>query len=110
MPARPLFDATRHLIDAVRDALALRSDVQERMLFGSYCFFVDGKLCLGVRGEDLLVRLPPWPITRRSGPAPDALRHAAVCGMQHLLRSKPKNRARGRQRNLMCLKNLSEIE
>lgn len=59
MPARPLSDTTLHLIDAVRHALAQRSDVEERTLFGSYCFFVDGKLCIGVKGEDLLLRLPP---------------------------------------------------
>ena len=59
MPARPLSESTLHLIDAVRHALAQRSDVEEGTLFGSYCFFVDGKLCIGVKGEDLLVRLPP---------------------------------------------------
>ncbi|NMM76489.1 transcriptional regulator [Rhodococcus sp. SRB_17] len=59
MPARPLADATLHLIDAVRSALARRDDVDERTLFGSYCFFVDGKLCIGVKGDELLVRLPP---------------------------------------------------
>lgn len=59
MPARPLSDASLHLMDAVRQALAQRSDVDERTLFGSHCFLVDGKLCIGVKGEDLLVRLPP---------------------------------------------------
>ena len=59
MPARPLSDETLHLIDAVRTALAHRSDVEERTMFGCYCFFVDGKLCIGIKGEDLLVRLPP---------------------------------------------------
>ena len=59
MPARPLSDETLHLIDAIRTALAHRSDVEERTMFGCYCFFVDGKLCIGVKGEELLVRLPP---------------------------------------------------
>lgn len=59
MPARPLSDETLHLIDAVRDALAHRSDVQERTLFGCWAFFVDGKLCIGVKHGELLVRLPP---------------------------------------------------
>ena len=59
MPTQPLPDNSLHLIDAVRDALSHRSDVQERMLFGSYCFMVDSKLCIGVKHEDLLVRLPP---------------------------------------------------
>ena len=59
MPARPLSDETLHLIDAVRTAFAHRSDVEERTMFGCYCFFVDGKLCIGIKGEELLVRLPP---------------------------------------------------
>lgn len=59
MPARPLSDDTLHLMDAVRAALAPRSDVDERTMFGCYCFFVDGKLCIGVKGDELLVRLPP---------------------------------------------------
>ncbi|MDH4424920.1 MAG: TfoX/Sxy family protein [Acidovorax sp.] len=59
MPARPLSDETLHLIDAVRAALAHRADVDERTMFGCWCFFVDGKLCIGVKGGDLLVRLPP---------------------------------------------------
>ena len=59
MPAKPLSPDTLLLIDALRDALAARSDVEERTLFGSYCFFVDGKLCLGVKHGEMLVRLPP---------------------------------------------------
>ena len=59
MPARPLSDETLHLIDAVRTALAHRSDVEERPLFGTHAFFVDGKMCVAVKGEELLVRLPP---------------------------------------------------
>ncbi len=64
MPARPLADETLHLIDAVRNALAARAlpggaEAEERRMFGCWCFFVDGKLCLGVKGSDLLVRLPP---------------------------------------------------
>ncbi|EHL21831.1 hypothetical protein KYG_15955 [Acidovorax sp. NO-1] len=59
MPARPLSDETLHLIDAVRTALAHRSDVQERPLFGTHAFFVDGKMCIAVKGNELLVRLPP---------------------------------------------------
>ena len=59
MPARPLSDETLHLIDAVRMALAHRSDVEERPLFGTHAFFVDGKMCIAIKGEELLVRLPP---------------------------------------------------
>lgn len=59
MPARPLSDETLHLIDAVRAALAHRADVDERTMFGCWCFFVDGKLCIGIKRDELLVRLPP---------------------------------------------------
>ena len=59
MPARPLSDTTLHLIDAVREALAGCDDVQEKRMFGCHVFMVNGKLCLGVEDDELLVRLPP---------------------------------------------------
>jgi len=63
MPARPVSIETLQLIAAVRDALAEQlgevATVEERTLFGSHAFMVNGKLCLAVKGEDLLVRLPP---------------------------------------------------
>lgn len=62
MPARPLSDETVHLIDAVRDALVQRcgaSVLEERALFGCWAFFVHGKLCIGVKNGEMLVRLPP---------------------------------------------------
>lgn len=59
MPARPLSDTTLHLIDAVREALAGCGEVQERRMFGCHVFMVNGKLCLGVENDELLVRLPP---------------------------------------------------
>ncbi len=63
MPARPIAPETLRLIAALQDALAERLDartsVQERTLFGCHALMVDGKLCLAVKGEDLLVRLPP---------------------------------------------------
>jgi len=63
MPARPVPLETLRLIAAVRDALAehLGADatVDERPLFGCHAFMVNGKLCLAVKDEDLLVRLPP---------------------------------------------------
>ena len=63
MPTRPVSIETLRLIAAVRDALAehLGADatVDERPLFGCHAFMVNGKLCLAVKDEDLLVRLPP---------------------------------------------------
>ena len=59
MPTRPLSDETLHLIDAVRTALAAQDSVEEKRLFGCHAFMVNGKLCIGVQGDELLVRLPP---------------------------------------------------
>ena len=59
MPAQPLSPESLQLMDAVREALSTRTDVDERVMFGVHCFFVDGKLCLGVKHGELLVRLPP---------------------------------------------------
>lgn len=59
MPARPLSDDTLQLIDAVRAALLDAGEVEEKRMFGCHIFMVNGKLCLGVEGDELLVRLPP---------------------------------------------------
>ena len=59
MPARPISPETLHLIDAVRDALAGQTDVEEKAMFGCLVFMVNGKMCLGVENDELLVRLPP---------------------------------------------------
>lgn len=59
MPARPLSDDTLQLIDAVREALLEAGEVEEKRMFGCHVFMVNGKLCLGVEGDELLVRLPP---------------------------------------------------
>ena len=62
MPARPLAPETLQLIDAVRAALAQHApaaEVEEKSLFGCLVFMVNGKMCLGVEDDELLVRLPP---------------------------------------------------
>ncbi len=66
MPARPLSDQTLQLIHALRESLEqelLRINrpelMEERSQFGCYCFFVDGKICMGIKDDELLVRLPP---------------------------------------------------
>lgn len=62
MPRRPIDPETLQLIDAVRDALAEHApglSVQEKTMFGCHVFMVDGKMCLGVENDELLVRLPP---------------------------------------------------
>lgn len=62
MPAKPLAPETLQLIDAVRAALdehAPGAEVQEKTMFGCHVFMVNGKMCLGVENDELLVRLPP---------------------------------------------------
>ncbi|WP_370682380.1 TfoX/Sxy family protein [Comamonas sp. GB3 AK4-5] len=60
MPAKPLSDEALRLIDAVREALAEHgAEVEEKRMFGCHVFMVNGKLCLGVEDDELLVRLPP---------------------------------------------------
>ena len=62
MPARPIAPETLRLIDAVRDALAEHApgaEIEEKTMFGCHVFMVDGKMCLGVENDELLLRLPP---------------------------------------------------
>jgi TfoX/Sxy family transcriptional regulator of competence genes len=49
------FDET--LADQIREALAPRSAVSERKMFGGIGFMVDGNMACGVHGEELIVRL-----------------------------------------------------
>lgn len=59
MALRPISPETLQLIDTVRDALAGCADVEEKTMFGCHVFMVNGKMCLGVENDELLVRLPP---------------------------------------------------
>lgn len=59
MPPRPITPETLQLIDAVRNAVQECSDVEEKTMFGCHVFMVNGKMCLGVENDELLVRLPP---------------------------------------------------
>ena len=62
MPAKPIAPETLQLIDAVREALAAHApgaEVEEKAMFGCLVFMVNGKMCLGVENDELLVRLPP---------------------------------------------------
>lgn len=48
-----------HLADRARALLAQRVDVDERRMFGGLGLLVGGNMCVGVIGEDLIVRLDP---------------------------------------------------
>jgi len=40
----------------VRDVLGGRDDISERKMFGGLAFLLDGKMSVGVMGDDLMVR------------------------------------------------------
>ncbi|MCA9868023.1 MAG: TfoX/Sxy family protein [Anaerolineae bacterium] len=43
----------------VREALALHSGVTERKMFGGLAFMVNGHMCCGVMGDELMIRVGP---------------------------------------------------
>jgi TfoX/Sxy family transcriptional regulator of competence genes len=43
----------------VRKALAGRKEIIEKQLFGGIAFLLGGNMCVGVRGDDLIVRIEP---------------------------------------------------
>ena len=45
------------LADRVRVVLGGRRGVSERNMFGGVCFMIDGNMCCGVEGDDLMLRL-----------------------------------------------------
>jgi TfoX/Sxy family transcriptional regulator of competence genes len=47
------------LAERIRRVLDVRSDVDERKMFGGIAFLVAGNMACGVRGEDLMVRMEP---------------------------------------------------
>jgi len=48
------------LADRVREIIAVtHRKVEEKKMFGGLCFMVNGKMCIGVEQERLMVRLDP---------------------------------------------------
>jgi TfoX/Sxy family transcriptional regulator of competence genes len=47
------------LAHRIRDALDEREDVSEKKMFGGLAFLVRGNMCLGVIGDELMVRVGP---------------------------------------------------
>jgi hypothetical protein len=47
------------LAGRIRRVLAARDDVAEKKMFGGLAFMVDGHMCCGVIGDDLMVRVGP---------------------------------------------------
>ena len=51
------FDAT--LAARIRKRLARRAGLTEKEMFGGVAFLLNGNMCCGVRGEEMIVRLDP---------------------------------------------------
>ena len=47
------------LAERLRAVLGVRSDVDERKMFGGIAFLVAGNMACGVMGDDLMVRMDP---------------------------------------------------
>jgi hypothetical protein len=47
------------LAQRVRTVLGSRRGISERRMFGGLCFMLDGRMCSGVLGADLIVRVRP---------------------------------------------------
>lgn len=47
------------LAQRVRDALRRRRGISERKMFGGLAFLLNGNMCCGITGDDLMVRVGP---------------------------------------------------
>jgi TfoX/Sxy family transcriptional regulator of competence genes len=47
------------LAQRIREALDEREDVSERKMFGGLAFLLGGNLCVGIVGDELMVRVGP---------------------------------------------------
>ncbi len=50
---------SENLADRLRLALASQEDLEEKKMMGGLTFMVNGKMCVGIVKEDLMVRLNP---------------------------------------------------
>ena len=50
---------SEQLADRTRAALVASRDLQERSMFGGLAFMVNGHMCCGIIGEELMVRVGP---------------------------------------------------
>lgn len=48
------------LADQVREVISITDKlIEEKSMFGGLCFMVDGKMCIGVEKDRLMIRLDP---------------------------------------------------
>lgn len=47
------------LSDRIREALAHLEKVEEKYMFGGVCYMLNGKMCVGVAGDEMMCRIDP---------------------------------------------------
>jgi TfoX/Sxy family transcriptional regulator of competence genes len=47
------------LNDRIREALSDVPKVEEKRMFGGICYMVNGKMCVGVAGDEMMCRIDP---------------------------------------------------
>src|SRR5437764_12946540 len=47
------------LAERIRGALGRRKGVAEKKMFGGIGFLLNGNMCVGIHGSELIVRIPP---------------------------------------------------
>lgn len=47
------------LSDRIRESLSATPKVEEKYMFGGICYMVDGKMCVGVVGDEMMCRIDP---------------------------------------------------
>ncbi len=50
---------SEQLASRVRECLSRRRNVEEKKMMGGLTFMVNGKMCVGILGEDLMCRIDP---------------------------------------------------
>jgi hypothetical protein len=89
----------------IRDVLGERSDITERKMFGGVAFLCQGRMCCGVAGSDLIVRVVesamPRALARRlwrrdHGEVERLTWPAATTNSQTSMKSRPRRRPQWR--------------
>ena len=47
------------LAERIRRGLARKKGIEEKMMFGGIGFLLNGNMCVGIHGSELIVRIPP---------------------------------------------------
>lgn len=47
------------LNDRIREAMSVSPNVEEKHMFGGTCYMLNGKMCVGVVGDEMMCRIGP---------------------------------------------------